>query len=748
MTAAAAAAAPPGGPGAAPQPQSAPAAVAQPLTARVKTPTVLQMEAVECGAASLAMILGYFGRWVTLEELRTRCGVSRDGSNASNILKAARSYGLEAKGYRKEVGQLQGMRMPLIIFWNFNHFVVLEGFEKGYAHINDPGGGRRAVDMDEFDEAYTGVALWFDKGPDFQPGGERPSAWRSVRRRFRGLGTALNYLLLTGVALIVPGLVIPILGSTFIDKVLVAGSTGWVQILTIGVLVTLLLRTGLFWLQQHYLLKLRTRISVDTTQRFFWHVLNLPAMFYSQRSAGDISQRIRINDTVARLVSEDLVGSLLACVQAVFFCALMFLYDGLLTLVVILQVVANVLLMRWISERSLAASQKLAIDGGKVYGATLNGLEMLETLKASGNESNFFARWAGYETRYINSELAMSRIGLFTGALPAVLAAASAALIVGVGGLRIMDGALSIGMLVAFQSLAASFAEPVERLVALYRKLLEAAGDINRVDDVLNNPTDPFSGERTLAAAPDSGRPKLSGALELRGVTFGYNPAAAPLLRDFDLSLRPGDRVAVVGPSGCGKSTVSRLVIGLFQPWSGEILFDGRRREDIDRVTLANSIAYVDQDINLFEGSFRDNITMWDRSVPMDAVVQAARDACIHDFILSRPDGYESRIRDGGTDMSGGQRQRIEIARALVNEPSILVLDEATSALDTATEEMVDRNLRRRGCTCLIVAHRLSTVRDADRIFVLSDGVVVEQGRHEELAALQGGLYAGLFSAH
>lgn len=716
---------------------------------RVKVPSVLQMEAVECGAASLAMILGHFGRWATLEELRVKCGVSRDGSNASNLLKAARSYGLEAKGFRKEISQLTEMKFPMIVFWNFNHFLILEGIdEKGRVYLNDPAAGRRTITLDEFDLAYTGVALTFAPGPNFKPGGTKPSVLGAVMRRFEGLGPALNLLLLIGVTLIVPGLVIPIFGSTFIDKVLVENSSSWVKPLLVGIGITFCLQTALIWLEQHYLLKVRTRISVDTTQRFFWHTLNLPVTFFSQRSAGDISSRVHINDTVARLISEDLVGSILACIQAVFFCLLMFFYDVLLTSIVIAEVIANIYLMKWLSARLTAASQKLAIDGGKVYGATMGGLEIMETLKASGNENNFFSKWSGYQTRFVNAEQDIVKVGLFAGSLPAVLAVSGQALILGVGGLRIMDGALTIGMLVAFQALAQNFSGPVHKLVELFKKLMQSAGNINRVDDVLNNPRDPYAGDMALLAKPNPDIPKLSGQVSLESVTFGYNPAGTPLLMDFSLRLKPGDRVAIVGPSGCGKSTVSKLIVGLFSPWSGRVLFDGKERSQIDRITFANSVSYVDQDINLFEGSFRDNISMWDDSIELDHIIQAAKDACIHDFIISRPEGYESRIRDGGMDLSGGQRQRIEIARALATNPSILVLDEATSALDSATEEQVDRHLRQRGCTCLIVAHRLSTVRDADLILVLRDGLIVEHGVHEELMQKTQGVYAKLFSGH
>lgn len=718
-------------------------------TRRRKTPTVMQMEAVECGPASLAMVLGFYRKFVALEELRLKCGVTRDGSKASSLLKTAHSYGMIARGFKKEPSELRALPMPAIVFWNFNHFLVIESFRDGKAYLNDPAIGPRVVSDQEFDESFTGVVLTFEPGPDFRPGGESPSVLTALRKRFVGLNSALIFLVLTGLAMVIPGMVIPIFSSVFIDKILVSGMDSWLKPLLIGMALTAALRVALAWLESYYLLRVQTRIALASASKFFWHVLRLPVEFYTQRSPGEISSRVAINDRIAGLLSGDLAQAILNVIQAAFFVVLMFYYDVPLTLVSIAVVGANLIVMRLIARRMTDASQKLAMDAGMVLGTSMNGLTIIETIKSSGGEAGFFAKWAGYQARYVNSEQRLARIGMVLGSVPPFLTALTSVLVLGIGGLRVIDGHLSIGMLVAFQSLVASFTGPVNALVGLGAKIQEVKGDMNRLDDVMQYPTDSAFALAPSALAMDglpADAPKLEGYVDLRNVTFGYNRADLPLIENFNLAVKPGERVAIVGPSGCGKSTVSRLVMGLYQPWNGELLFDGRARNAYGRYELANSLALVDQDIVLFEGTIRDNLTMWDESVTESDMMQAAKDACIHEVILTRPGGYDSRIDEGGANLSGGQRQRIEIARALVTNPRILVLDEATSALDATTEKQIDDNLRRRGCACIIIAHRLSTIRDADETIVLSRGRVVERGKHEQLVGNSDGFYARLIA--
>lgn len=710
---------------------------------RVKTPTVLQMEAVECGAAALAILMGYYGKIVTLEELREACGVSRDGSKASNMVKAARTYGFTAKGYRKEPAALKSLKLPVIVFWNFNHFLVVEGLGKGLVYLNDPASGPRTVTEEEFDQAFTGVVLVIEPGPEFEPGGERHGLFAGLKSRLPLSEPALAYLILAGLALVIPGLVLPVFTKIFVDDFLIGRMDSWLKPLLIGMGITAVVRGLLTWLQQYYLARFHIKLSMSGASKFFWHVLRLPAMFYAQRSPGDISSRVAINDRVASLLTGELATTALNAVMVVFYAALMFSYDVMLTLAGISVAALNVVFLRYVSRKRRDTNQRLANDAGKLIGTSMNGLQMMETLKASGMESDFFAKWSGYQCKVMNGMQEMGSIGVLLVVVPPLLTTLNAILILSLGGLRVMDGYMTIGMLVAFQSLTASFFEPINQLTGMAVKIQEMESDMNRLDDVLRYRCDPQVEAVSESANKEMAPARLQGHLELRDLSFGYSRLDPPLIENFNLTLRPGARVALVGASGCGKSTISKLVMGLYEPWHGEILFDGRPRRDVERPTLTNSLAMVSQEISLFEGTIRDNLTMWDVTLPEERFVQAAKDACIHGAIAARQGGYDSKVLEGGGNFSGGQKQRIEIARALAIDPRILVLDEATSALDPVTEMQVDDNLRRRGCTCLIVAHRLSTIRDCDEIVVLDQGRVVERGTHEQLLAA-GGAYAEL----
>lgn len=704
---------------------------------RARVPTVLQMEAVECGAAALAMVLAYFGRFVPLEELRVACGVSRDGSKASNLLKGARSYGLVARGFRREPSALTDLPLPMVIHWNFNHFLVLEGFRRGEVLLNDPAAGPRTVTEREFDEAFTGVALTFEPGRDFERGGVRRRLTSALRSRLAGSYSALAYVVGAGLMLVVPGLVVPTFSRLFVDDVLVRQAWDLAKPLFLAMGVAVVVMGALTWLQHRYLLRLETRFAVATSSRFLWHVLHLPMRFFTQRFAGDIGSRVAINDRIAHLLSGELAASSISVCMAVFYAGFMWQYDRFLSVVAVATAALNVIALKYFSARRVHLNQQLLHDQGRLLGTAMAGLQGMETLKAMGAESDFFARWSGYQAKAVRTEQRLRVQTEMLAAVPRFLMPVSTALILGLGGLRVMDGAVSMGMLVAFQALMLGFITPVNRMVDLGSTLQEVNGDIARLDDVLSAPADT---PPTFHEAGDSGAvaSKLSGHLELRSVTFGYSPLDPPLIEDFNLSLRPGSRVALVGGSGCGKTTIARLVCGLYAPWSGSVLFDGRPRQDVAHRLMTASFAVVDQEVFLFEGSVRDNLTLWDSTIAESDMVRAATDACMHDEISARPGQYHSKVEEGGRNFSGGQRQRLEIARALAANPVVLVLDEATSALDPTTEALIDDNLRRRGCTCLIVAHRLSTIRDCDEIVVLERGRVVQRGTHDGMKAVPG----------
>ncbi len=707
---------------------------------RRRTPTLLQMEAVECGAAALGIILGYYGRIVPLAKLRQDCGVSRDGSKASNILNAARSYGMEAKGFKAELNQLQEMATPFIVFWNFNHFLVVEGYNKQQVYLNDPASGPRHVSLEEFSNAYTGVVLVLQPGKEFKKGGSKPSVILALWQRLRFSLGALAYCVFAGLLLVIPGLAMPTFSQVFVDNVLIQRRQEWLSPLILGILITAAITGLLTLLQLQSLRRMRIKLSVSMSSQFLWHILRLPVSFYDQRFAGEISSRVNLNDSLASILSGRLATTAIAVVTVIFYAIVMLQYDKILTSIGIAFVVINLLALQWVSRRRVDANMRLQQDQGKVAGVSISGLQSMETLKASGLESDFFSRWAGYYAKSVNSQQEMDITNQTLGVLPSFLSAMSSMLLITVGGLRVMEGHLSIGMLIAFQGLMQQFLLPVNNLVNLGSDLQKVQGDITRLDDVLRNPVDPQVDREIENVQLPSSHPtiRLQGYVELRNVTFGYNRVGQPLITNFNFSLKPGQRVALVGGSGSGKSTIAKLVAGLYEPWEGDILFDGQPRPQIQRQVLVNSLALVEQDIFLFAGSVRDNLTLWDTTVPTSYLVRACQDAAIHDVVISLPGGYNAELLEGASNLSGGQRQRLEIARALVNNPAILVMDEATSALDSETEKIIDRKLRQRGCTCIIVAHRLSTIRDCDEIIVLERGKVVQRGTHDELKQVEG----------
>lgn len=733
----------------APGPAAEPAKVIPPppKSRRVKSPTILQMEAVECGAAALAMVLAYYQRWVPLEELRHECGVSRDGSKASNVLKAARKYGIDAKGYKYDtLDKLYELPLPCILFWNFNHFVVLDGFKKGKVFLNDPAQGPREITMEELDASYSGVVMTFTPGAEFAKGGQAPNMIPALRRRLEGSEIALMFIVLCGLFLVLPGLVVPTFSRIFIDQYLVGGQDWMLQPLLIAMALALLTQGALTWLQEYYLLRLETKLALTTSSKFFNHILRLPAAYFGQRFAGEIGSRVLLNDKIATVVSGKLATTMIDLVMAVFYAALMFVYSWSLTLLVIAIAALNVASTKIGGRIRVDASQKLAQDKGKLLGTAMNGLQMIETMKATGSEAEFFARWSGYYAKSVNTEQQINVLTQLLQAVPPLVTTLSTAAVLVVGGLKVMNGELSVGMLVAYQTLLASFTRPLASFVGFGTTLQELQADMNRVDDVIRYPEDAQYTQKETVKFPPAAV-KLSGRVELKDITFGYSPLERPLIENFNLVVEPGRRVALVGGSGSGKSTVAKVISGLYKPWSGEILFDGVSRDKVPRTLLVNSLAVVDQEVFLFGGSVTENITMWDPTIMPARVGTACRDAEIAPVIEAREGSYQARVQEGGGNFSGGQCQRFEIARALVGAPTIVIMDEATSALDPTTESLIDEAIRRRGCTTIVIAHRLSTIKDSDEIIVMERGKVVQRGTHDEMKDAEGP-YRHLIAMH
>jgi NHLM bacteriocin system ABC transporter peptidase/ATP-binding protein len=719
---------------------------------RIKVPTVLQMEETECGAASLGMVLAHFSRLVPLEELREACGVTRDGSNASNMLKAARGYGLVAKGYRRPFTKLaEGDLLPQILFWRFSHWVVLEGYGKDCLHINDPADGRRAVPLAEAERLYSGVALHAAPGPDFTTGGERSGWLKELGARMRPSRLGFVLAAMAGLFLVVPGVMLPMFTTVFVDGTLNSPNPDNAAGLIAIVFIVSLLIGLLTLVQQWFLARLRTRLTVSGSFRLVDHLLKLPVQYFTQRFPGVLVSRLDQIDNITQLLAGPLVTAGVATVGLVAYAAVMLAYSPLLAVLAMVASLLNVAALWYVARRRDAANQLQLREGGRLTGLGMSLVSNIEAVKTSGAEDSAFERWAGFQARYLLANQDMGRLTNGLSVVPATLAGVTSVLVLAIGGLAVMSGSLSLGILVGFQALMASFLAPIGQLVSLAQQGQTAQGQLVQINDVLHSRieqqftevSDPLAAR---GAPGDHPTARLNGALELRDVEFGYARVGKPLISSFSLSVAPGSRVALVGASGSGKSTIVKLILGLFEPWAGEILFDGRPRQAWGRALLTSSVSFVDQRITLFDGTVRDNLTLWDPSVSHDDLVAAARDACIHEDVISRTGGYEASITGGGHNFSGGQRQRLEIARALLLDPSILILDEATSALDTETEQRIDRNLRRRGAACIIVAHRLSTIRDCDEIIVLDAGQIVQRGTHDELIA-EGGRYASLVEA-
>ncbi len=709
---------------------------------RIKTPILLQMHASECGAACLGSILGYFGRWVPLTELREKCEVSRDGSSAASIVRAARYYGLECRGLSMPAGQLKNLPLPLILFWQFSHFVILEGFDSGNFHLNDPATGRRTLSAEEFNRGYSGIALRFERTPDFSPSGERAGLFKQLSTLPVGSWNVLAGVIACGFMLTLLNLIIPVSLGNFVDDVL-ENHGPWsglvAALLGGGVLVYVL-----SLLKHRFLRRLAVRISVTGYSRSMSRLLRLPVEFFQHRLVGDLTDRVSSFDRMAKGLTDQFLVLLIDMAMSAVLLVAMLVYDVRLTLIVLLLAVLHGALARILNGLRAVRSQRATRELGLLLGVGMQMLHHADNLRMTGSDDRFFSRWCGQQARELRESQLYSELNAVNTALPGLIAALYSAAILGAGGSLVISGEMTLGALVGFYILAEMFLAPVGRFLEFADKRQALETDLQRLEDISSASEDPVISRRDPEADTVStfnGRLQLTGRLELRNVTFGFNKSRPPLISDFNLTIKPGQRVAVVGPSGSGKSTLARLVSGVYQPWSGEILFDGHPRDEIPEEVLRQSVSMVDQEAVLFSASLRDNLTLWNPAVPDEAIFAATRDAGIHHDILLRPRGYSTPVDEGGVNFSGGQRQRLEIARALVGNPTVLILDEATSALDARTEERVDDALRRRGVTCLIVAHRLSTVRDCDEIIVLENGVVVQRGTHDELIAEESGTY-------
>ena len=707
-----------------------------------KVPVIMQMEALECGAACLAMILAYYRKWIPLEQVRFDCGVSRDGSNMKNVYLAARHYGLETHGYRMEPeGLKENGSFPCIIHWEFNHFVVLNGFKNGKAVLNDPARGVVQVPMEQFDESFTGLVLTFAPGEGFVPSGKRRSTLDFARGRLKGAAPAVTFVVLTTMVTSLLGIINPVMSRIFFDRLLTGKAPTWFypfMMIMIGLAVFQLI---VLWAQTVYSLKINGKMAIEGNASYMWKILRLPMNFFSQRMTGDIMQRQSSNASIAGTLVRTVAPLALNTVMMLFYLIIMLRYSALMTLVGVASLMINLFVARYLAEKRVNLTRVQMRDMGKLASATMAGISLTETIRASGAEAGFFRKWSGYQASVNTQQVRYDTLSAKVGLIPECISAASNYLVLFLGVMLAMNNQFTLGMIVTFQGLLSSFMDPAMTLVDAGQTIQEMRTEMERVEDVMNYPDDPAL--TAAAEGTETDFAKLKGEVELKHVTFGYSRLADPTVTDFSMHLKPGSRVAIVGASGCGKSTVSKLITGLHQPWEGEILFDGKPAASIPRSVFTGSVAMVDQEIVLFEDTIANNIRMWDESIEDFEVILAARDAQIHDDILLRPGGYQNKLIENGRDLSGGQRQRLEIARVLAQDPSIVVLDEATSALDAKTEYELVKAVKERGITCIVVAHRLSTIRDCDEIIVLEKGKIVERGTHDELYA-KGGIYSEL----
>ena len=702
-----------------------------------KVPMIMQMEAVECGAASLAMILAYYGKWIPLEQVRVDCGVSRDGSNAKNIIKAAKNYGLTAKGYRFEPEELKEHGVfPCIIHWNFNHFVVVNGFKGNKVVINDPAKGTYTVTQEVFDKAFTGICLMFEPTEAFVKSGKRKSMLSFAKKKLRGAGDAVVFTALTAGITALIGILYPAFSRVFLDRLLTGVNPEWTVPFLIIFSFLMLIEIILGFIYEVYASRIHGKIAAVGSTEFLWKVLHLPMKFFSQRNAGDIQQRMKANVSVAERLVKTVSPLLVKFCVMLFYFGVMIRYSVLLTFVGVISVFLNILVARIISKKRLNIINVQLRDESKLYAATVSGIEMIETIKASGAENGFFEMWSGYQANANVQKVKFIKLNYYLGMIPLLLSALADVVVLILGVWLVLNGEFTVGMVMAFQGFLSAFIKPATQLVEAGQTVQELRGDMERIEDIMCYPSDIIYENSEIS--DDDEYEKLSGNIEIKNVTFGYSPLAEPIIKDFSLSIKRGSKVAIVGGSGCGKSTISKLISGLYQPWSGTIFFDGKSITEIDRNIFTGSLAVVDQDIILFEDTIANNIKMWDNSIEDFEMILAARDAQMHEVIMKRDGGYNYKITEGGKDFSGGQRQRLEIARVLAQDPTIIIMDEATSALDAKTEYDVVRAIQDRGITCIVIAHRLSTIRDCDEIIVLEQGVVVERGTHEELYARDG----------
>lgn len=708
---------------------------------RQRVPVLRQMTAVECGAASLAMILSYHGRKTSVSEMRERCGVGRDGLSALSIVRTARSYGLRVRAITLQENDFRFVSLPAIVHWGFNHFLVVERWTSHHVDLVDPAIGRRRVTAEEFDNSFTGVVLTFEAGVNF----DRGAAKRHVNLAHYALNYAklapFSLLQILGASLLLQlfGLVVPALTALVVDTIVPDKLQGALALLAFGLLILFVAQLTTMLLRSTVLLYLQTKVDTQMMLGFFEQLLTLPVRFFQQRSSGDLLARLSSNTIVRDTISNQLVSSVLDGAFVLVYLIILFAVSPLFGFLVVLlgglQIVLLTITTR--AVRELAARELVA--QGKSQGYATEALVGMVTLKASGAEHRALQRWSNLFFDQMNASVRRTYVSSVINTVLTTFQTFSPVLLLVFGTYLALNGSLQIGTMLALVSLATAFLTPLSSLVTTGQKLQLVHSHLERIADVME--AEP---EQDLLRVRES--PRLQGAISLDQVSFQYDPHSAPILNDISISITSGQKVAIVGRSGSGKTTLGNLLLGLSLPTSGEIFYDGIPLRTLDYQMVRSQFGVVTQASSIFSGSIRENISLNNPEMDMESVIRAARAAAIHDDIMGMPMEYETMVSEGGSALSGGQRQRLALARALANKPVLMLLDEATSALDVITERLVEQNLRELACTQIIIAHRLSTIRNADLILVLDGGKIVERGTHQELLAREG-YYAGLIQS-
>jgi ATP-binding cassette, subfamily B, bacterial len=705
-----------------------------------RIPVVLQMNNVECGAACLAMVLGYFGRRTPIFECRERCGIGRDGVTAQTIAQAARSYGLRVSAYSLEPADFNHVPLPAIVHWDFNHFVVVERWSPASVDIIDPGAGRRRLTSEEFDAGFTGVVLTLEPGVQFeqQQRTEQP-AWRHyLKYVLSAPGTmgVLAQILGASLLLQVFGVVLPLFTKVLVDDLLPFQITNMITILGLGVAVLLLAQTVTSYLRATLLIYLEARLDARMMIGFFEHVLTLPFRFFQQRTTGDMLMRLGSNTMIREALTNQTASAVLDGALVLVYLAILLALEPVFGAIVSGIGLLQVALLLGTTRRLHDLMQRDLSAEADSQSYLVEALTGIATLKASGAEERALEHWLSLFSKHLNVSLERSHLSTAIESVMTALRVFSPFIMLWVGALYVLDGAMSLGTMLALNALGMSCLLPIASLVASGQQLQLAGAHLDRIADVVRE--EPEQNLQLVQLTPP-----LSGQIELKGVNFGYAQHAPLVLRDISLRIEPGQKIALIGRTGSGKSTLARLLLGLCTPTAGEILYDGLALTSFNYRTLRRQFGVVLQEPFLFSGSIRQNIAFNDPGLSLEQVIKAAQLAHIHAEIMRMPMGYETILAEGGSGLSGGQRQRLALARALAHQPVVLLLDEATSHLDALTERLVDQSLSGLSCTRIVIAHRLSTICNADLILVFDDGAIVEQGSHKELLA-QHGLYAAL----